>query len=584
MDNPGQLSQPYGRIASLIGEERCVVLDGGIGTEVDQVVDSPVQLDERDWGTRALIDAPDTVLDIHRAYVAAGCDLISTNTWGLLGLRGQEAAWQPSVSANPVSWLDVARRALDLARRATAEAEPGNEPAVAFSLNGDLDSDEGRETARLLARLFADGPAPDLLLVETLSVVRPSLLESVSLLLETGIPVWLSFRRCRHGLCGVFGQHWGGPEGDAFGRAAHQFEELGVGALLVNCIPPDHIDGMVSFLRDFTDLPLGVYPNLGYFSDAGWRFDAGVGPEEYARMALRWREEGAQIVGGCCGVRPDHVRAAAVALEDTARGQRRREEIRAGEDGPGAEEAVAAPWVDGRGRRVYPLAFPDLTIEEGVAPPDDAEFMAWRYLAREGVGAHQRCLDIGCGAGLLGIQLALNGAQRVRAIDIDRAAVANTLTNAYRNDVDDRLDAAVVDLYPWVPEEPFDLVVASLAQLPTDPLEAATLHRPTDFWGRGLVDQLLAKLDEALAPDGVAYVVQYSILSQQRTANLVAEHGMSAEVVDFGVFKLGQETRERLAQVELVEELSDAYHLRLGGEQAMVAYLLEVRRSASDLR
>ena len=100
--------------------------------------------------------------------------------------------------------------------------------------------------------------------------------------------MWLSFRRCRHGLCGIYGQHWGGPEGDAFGRAARRFEEMGVAALLINCIPPDHVAGMVSYLRDFTDLPLGVYPNLGYYSDRGWRFTPGVGGEEYAEMALRW--------------------------------------------------------------------------------------------------------------------------------------------------------------------------------------------------------------------------------------------------------------------------------------------------------
>ena len=52
--------------------------------------------------------------------------------------------------------------------------------------------------------------------------------------------------------------------------------------------------------------------------------------------------------------------------------------------------------------------------------------MAWRYLYDQGVGAHQRCLDVGCGTGILGIQLALNGASHVRAIDIDERAVRNT--------------------------------------------------------------------------------------------------------------------------------------------------------------
>src|SRR4029079_171440 len=101
------------------------------------------------------------------------------------------------------------------------------------------------------------GPAapPSVGRFEPLPLVQPTLLDAVSGLLDTGIPVWMSFRRCRHGLCGVYGQHWGGPEGDAFGRAARRFEEMGIGALLINCIPPDHVDGMVSFLRDFTDLP-----------------------------------------------------------------------------------------------------------------------------------------------------------------------------------------------------------------------------------------------------------------------------------------------------------------------------------------
>ncbi len=98
--------------------------------------------------------------------------------------------------------------------------------------------------------------------------------------------MWLSFRRCRQGVCGVYGEHWGGPEGDAFGRAARRFEEMGVGALAINCIPPDHVAGMLSWLRDFTDLPLGVYPNLGYLSAARLARRAG---RRRARSTPSWR-------------------------------------------------------------------------------------------------------------------------------------------------------------------------------------------------------------------------------------------------------------------------------------------------------
>ena len=260
----------YDRVRELLEAQRCVVLDGGIGTELPGLRET----DDRLWGIRAVLDDPGAVLDVHRRYVASGCDVITTDTWGLPSglLENGPRLW--ANSAQPVHWMDVARRGLALAR----EAVDGAPVAVAFSLNGDVDANEGQETIRLLDRVFADG-APDLVLVETLSLVRPSLYDTVERLLDTGLPVWLSFRRCRHGLCGVYGEHWGGPEGDAFGRAARRFEEMGIGALLVNCIPPDHVDGMVSFLRDFTDLPLGVYPNLGYLTSAGWQFAEGVGGE-----------------------------------------------------------------------------------------------------------------------------------------------------------------------------------------------------------------------------------------------------------------------------------------------------------------
>jgi S-methylmethionine-dependent homocysteine/selenocysteine methylase/SAM-dependent methyltransferase len=557
----------YERVRELLEAQRCVVLDGGIGTELPGLRES----DDRLWGVRAVLDDPAAVLDVHRRYVAAGCDVITTDTWGLpSGLLENGPRLWPS-STQPVHWMDVARRGLSLAREATN----GTPVAVAFALNGDVDANEGQETIRLLDRVFSDD-APDLILVETLSLVRPSLYDTVERLLDTGLPVWLSFRRCRHGLCGVYGEHWGGPEGDAFGRAARRFEEMGIGALLVNCIPPDHVDGMVSFLRDFTDLPLGVYPNLGYLTSAGWQFAEGVGGEEYAAMALRWREEGAQIIGGCCGVTPDHIAAAKAVLEDTRPG-RARPQVDLNGNGHAAP-APPAPWTDRRGRPLYPIAFPDLVCEEGVWPPASSSFLAWRYLQAEAIGAHQRCLDVGSGTGILGVQLALNGAAHVHAIDVDDRAVANTRDNAFRNGVADRMSVARVDLYPWVPEERYEVIVASLLQTPSDPFQQVHSHGPVDYWGRNAFDQLLAKLPQALAPEGVAYVVQLSILSQERTAQLLAASGFEATVVDYDLFPFPEAFKAERAQIDRVEELSDAYHLHMSGQDAVVAYLLEIRR------
>ena len=210
--------------------------------------------------------------------------------------------------------------------------------------------------------------------------------------------------------------------------------------------------------------------------------------------------------------------------------------------------------------------------------PTQGSFLAWRHLFEERIGNRQRCLDIGCGTGILTVQLALNGAAHVHAIDIEPAAVANTLANAFRNGVADRVSGATVDLYPWIPEERYETIVASLYQMPVDPAEQVSTHRPLDYWGRNLLDHLIALLPEALAEDGVAYLMQLSILSQERTAALLAERGFEAKVVDYSFFEahdIFQRSREHIAHVE---ELTDAYHLNFGGQEVMVAYLLEVRR------
>jgi homocysteine S-methyltransferase len=568
------VSPGYTGVQDALAAQRCVILDGGVATELPQAGPGRGHEDEALWGVSAVAFAPDDVLDVHRRYVAAGCDVITTDTWGLpTALAGEARLWD--AQDEPLHWMEMARQGVRLAR----EAGGSRDPAVAFSLNGDLDRPGGEETVSLLARAFALEP-PDLVLLETLSLVRPSLFEIVEGLVGTGIPVWLSFRRCRHGLCGVYGQHWGGPEGDAFGRAARRFEELGVAALLVNCIPPDHVDGMVSYLRDFTDLPLGVYPNLGYYTSAGWRFEEGVGGSEYAGMALRWRREGAQIIGGCCGVGPGHIAAARERLEGTEPG-RERPGQHAGENGRPQGALVAAPWRDEAGRPLYPLEFPDLVAGDDVFAPTQGSFLVWKHLFRERIGLDRRCLDIGCGTGLQTVQLALNGAEHVHGIDLDPDAVGLTMTNAFRNDVSERVTAATADLFAWVPEERYDVVVASLFQTPVDPFQNVVSHRPQDYWGRSAVDHVIRLLPEALTATGEAYLLHLSILSQARTHQLLAEQGLDAEVVDYTFFPFGDHFRESEEQIARVESLSDAYHLDAGGRDVMVAYLLRVGRGRS---
>src|SRR4029079_14394308 len=82
-------------------------------------------------------------------------------------------------------------------------------------------------------------------------------------------------------------------------------------------------------------------------------------------------------------------------------------------------------------------------------------------------------------------------------------------------------------------------------------------------------------------PEGVAYVMQLSLLSERRTTGLLDTAGFRAEVVDWAMFGMPPGAAEPGARIERVEELSDAYHLRVGERDVVVAYLLEITAKAN---
>ena len=559
-----------------------MILDGGVETEVQRL--SGRDPDPALWGTWALYQAPETVLDVHRGHLAAGCNVLSTATWSILS--APEAEQRRAARPGRSEPLDR-RRAPRHPARPQGDDRGGSRAAtcaVAFAISEEVNSPRRRETIELLARMFADDP-PDMLLLETLTLIRePQTFEMVELLLETGLPVWLSYRRCRHGVCGVYGQHWGPPEGDLFGRAARRFEEMGVEALLINCLPVDHVPGIVSWLRDFTELPLGVYPNLGHLSGPRWRFDDTIGPEAYAELARGWRDEGAQIIGGCCGVtsRP-HRGARARARRDQARSPA------PADRGSAAHGRVAAapqhPRALDRRPRHRPLpaaAAGALARSRACSCRRTGSFLVWKHLFRTRGRRGMRCLDVGCGCGIQTVQLALNGATHVHAIDIDRNAIANTVSNAYRNGVGDRVSGDDVDLYQWTTGRA--LRPDRREPLPDARRSLRGAERPPP--ARLLGPQPARPLPRAAAAPAqrrrvARSIMQLSIVGQAATSQKLGAR--RAERRASSTSRSSRSARSSAAnkpQIERVEQLSDAYHLKLGGDDVMVAYLIEVSRAA----
>jgi len=98
------------------------------------------------------------------------------------------------------------------------------------------------------------------------------------------------------------------------------------------------------------------------------------------------------------------------------------------------------------------------------------------------------------------------------------------------------------------------------------------------MWGRNLLDHLISLLPALLEDEGIAYLMQISILSQFRTSVLMAKAGLSSRIIDSGFFHFNEVFYRNLEQIHRVAQLSDAYHFSFGEECVLVMYLLEARR------
>src|SRR5215467_10101363 len=124
----------YGRIAARLARGGTVLLDGGIGSELQEVGYPPPERrgTAHGWGTLALYETPELVKEVHRRYVAAGAEVLFTDTW--LIHQCPEAEADGRIAAAPGAWRDKAGLAVRLAREAIAEGGRTGECAVAFTM------------------------------------------------------------------------------------------------------------------------------------------------------------------------------------------------------------------------------------------------------------------------------------------------------------------------------------------------------------------------------------------------------------------------------------------------------------------
>jgi homocysteine S-methyltransferase len=295
------------------------VLDGGMASELEFLganIRGPL------WSAHVLEEAPEKVVAVHRAYLEAGADVLLTASYQVSRMGYAEFGLDPQRA-------DAALlRSVELACVARAEF-PERQILIAASLgpygaalhngseyhgNYDCSFNDLVQFHQERIAVLAESQA-DLLAFETI----PSLEEAHAIgeALESwpGIAAWFTFVCPDYRAASLQVAH-GESLRDCAALAAGFPQTIAVG---VNCTRPTWIPGLIAELRRASSMPIVVYPNSGEDWDAQARCWTGQSDAaEFGQLARQWFTSGAQLVGGCCRTRPEHIRQIAAVAGATA--------------------------------------------------------------------------------------------------------------------------------------------------------------------------------------------------------------------------------------------------------------------------
>ncbi len=287
-----------------------ILLDGGVSTEIQQ---RGVALDTEVWGGIAHKTHPDVVRQVHEDYIRAGAQVITTNTFSTARHVLESIGLEGEVTTINTKAVRLAQAARDNA--ATGEVWIAGSMSSTQPLNSPREVAMGKKAAanyRELAEILAEAGV-DLIIAEMMRdfVSAPMVIEAA---LATGLPVWVGYSAmlADDGV-NVMSWRWKNAANtfpaDDFGALVAAIAPLGGAAAGVMHSQVGDTGPALEILKRHWSGPKLAYAETGRLEKPDWVFEEISSPNEYAEEIERWiTKHGVQIVGGCCGTGPAHIR------------------------------------------------------------------------------------------------------------------------------------------------------------------------------------------------------------------------------------------------------------------------------------
>jgi S-methylmethionine-dependent homocysteine/selenocysteine methylase len=301
---------------------RTILLDGGMGRQLERM-GAPFRQPE--WSALALMEAPDTVRQAHAQFIDAGAEVITTNSYALVPFHIGEARFAAEGRRLADLAGRMARQAADAAGRHVRVA--GSLPPLFGSYRPDL-FDPARAPAILKVLIAGLAPHVDLWLAETQGSIREAEAASRMALAASPKPLWISY---------TLEDDTDDPasprlrSGEPVAKAVEAALALGAEAVLFNCSQPEVMAAAIAAAHAIvqtsgSDARIGVYANAfppqsknAQANGALSRLRGDLDPASYLAFVAAWTGAGASIVGGCCGIGPEHIAAIRADLERSSR-------------------------------------------------------------------------------------------------------------------------------------------------------------------------------------------------------------------------------------------------------------------------
>ena len=283
-----------GKLAHLLEKKNHLTSDGATGTNLI-ARGLPRGKSAEEW----VLENPEAISALHRDFIDAGSDIILTSTFGGSEIRLSRSGLKDKHQ-------EVNRKAVELARQAAGDQQV----LIAGSIGplgemmkplGTLDEETAEWNYRQQAQTLSEAGV-NLLLIETQYDITEAAIAVKAAISVSQLPVICSFS---------FDRGTKTMMGISPTQFAKAIAPLGVEALGINCGKSleDNLNALKE-LTSVTELPIWFKPNAGLpVINAEGIASYDVSPEEMAGHVHQWIENGARIIGGCCGTSPQHLSA-----------------------------------------------------------------------------------------------------------------------------------------------------------------------------------------------------------------------------------------------------------------------------------